>query len=41
MIKTDIGIIAMLITIQLDSIVSILYFVTSIIIYNLIIKIKK
>lgn len=40
MIKRDVGIIAVLMTIQLDRLVAIVYFLTSIIIYNLIVKIK-
>ena len=41
MIKRDIGIVALLITLQLDRFVAILYFITSIIIYNVVLKIKK
>ena len=41
MIKRDIGIVALLITLQLDRLVAILYFITSIIIYNVVLKIKK
>ena len=41
MIKRDIGIVALLITLQLDRLVAILYFITSIIIYNFVLKIKK
>ena len=41
MIKRDIGIVALLITVQLDRFVAILYFITSIIFYNVVLKIKK
>tara|TARA_Y100000401_G_scaffold101822_1_gene91664 strand:- start:2135 stop:2260 length:126 start_codon:yes stop_codon:yes gene_type:complete len=41
MIKRDIGIVALLITLQLDRFVAILYFIASIIIYNVVLKIKK
>tara|TARA_Y100000361_G_scaffold5027_1_gene4369 strand:+ start:396 stop:521 length:126 start_codon:yes stop_codon:yes gene_type:complete len=41
MIKRDIGIVALLITLQLDRFVAILYFIISIIIYNVVLKIKK
>jgi uncharacterized membrane protein len=40
MIRRDVGIIALLITIQLDRLAAIVYFITSIIIYNVILKIK-
>tara|TARA_B100000401_G_scaffold195284_1_gene131656 strand:- start:251 stop:382 length:132 start_codon:yes stop_codon:yes gene_type:complete len=40
MIKKDVGIIALLMTIQLDRLSAIVYFLTSIIIYNVILKIK-
>ncbi len=40
MIKRDVGIIAVLMTVQLDRLSAIVYFLTSVIVYNLILKIK-
>ncbi len=40
MTRTDVGIIALLMTIQLDRFAAIVYFLTSIIVYNVILKIK-
>ena len=40
MTRTDVGIIALLMTIQLERVTAIVYFLTSIIVYNVILKIK-
>ena len=41
MIRRDIGIIALLITLPIDRLVGVLYFIVCIVFFNVILKIKK